>query len=78
MPRCWDGEAIWASTPQPLHQAATCFLSKLVQLASTQWGRDLICHHFTIPSQYCHLETTVQFKDKLGEFQCRAFDILIL
>ena len=75
MPRCWNGEAIWASTPQPLHQAAIYFLSKLVQLASTRWGRDLIYHHFTIPSQCCHLETTVQFKDESGEFHCRAFGI---
>ena len=76
MPRCWDGEAIWASTPQPLHQAAIYFLSMSVQLASTRWGRDLIYHHFMFPSQCCHLETTVQFRDRLGEFPFRAFDIL--
>ena len=76
MRRCWDGEAVGASTPQPLHQAAIYFLSKLVQLASTRWGRDLIYHHFTTASQYCHLETTVQLEDKSGEFQCRIFDIL--
>ena len=76
MPRCLDDEATWASTPQPLYQAAN-LLSKLVQLASTRWGRDLIYHHFIIASQYCHLETIVQFKDNLGEFQRRALDILI-